>query len=478
MNTADAADAAAEHDDWLLGLSYLLVQHFDDLDAFALACLDTGRRMLGLSTGIVSHLTGDDYEVVQVLSPLEDLHAGDHVRLSDTYCSAVADSGQTTAYHAVGSMEELRWHPLYVNLQLEAYIGAPIMVGGALYGTLNFSDAEARPCPFSAREMQVMDSMAALLGRFIEREQADRALRERERMFEQSFRHAIIGKGIVRPSGEIIDVNPALCRILGYRSEQMIGLTLRDFVHPEELSRLDALYEDLFTDRRDHFQIETRYLNVRAEIIEAQMGVALVRDMAGAPLYTVLQLFDVTDRNRVQRELLAANDTLRRLSITDSLTGLHNRRALQQSLQLEVSRSRRNGRPLALIAIDLDYFKIINDRHGHGVGDQVLRQFALILRDSVREADVVARPGGEEFAILLPDTPVAQACALAERLRRTVREAAWPVERVTASFGIAGMDAPAMDIPGLLKAADEALYAAKHAGRDRVVVAGKLTSAS
>ncbi len=471
MRSVPTAGVAPDREDWLLGLYYLLVEHFDDLDAFALACIDTGRHMLSLSTGILSQIAADDYEVVQALSPIEELRAGDHIDLAHTYCSVVANTGVTTAYHSVGAHAELRHHPAYTDLQLRAYLGAPVMVGGRLYGTLNFSDTEARPEPFGEREIQIVESMAALIGRFIEREQADNALRERERMFEQSFRHAIVGKAIAKPNGEIIDVNPALCRIFGYRPEQIIGFGATDFVHPEDLHTTDELYRGLFDGRYDHFETEKRYLNAQAEIIEAQIGVALVRDMRGDPLYTLAHLIDVTEHNHAQRALLAANDALRRLSTTDSLTGLSNRRALDHALHHEFARARRNRSPLSLIAVDIDHFKRINDRYGHPVGDEVLIQLGQILLESVRETDTAARAGGEEFAILLPDTPLGQAKVLAERLHRKFNDTRWPVETVTASFGVACIGPAIDDARALLKAADRALYEAKAAGRNRLILA-------
>lgn len=471
MDMRNPPGGTTNREDWLLGLYYLLVEHFDDLDAFALACIDTGRHMLGLATGILSRIVGEDYEVIQALSPIETLHAGDHFDLADTYCSAVADSGITTAYHCVDRHAELRDHPAYTQLQLHAYVGAAVMVGGRLYGTLNFSDAEARAEPFGERDIQIMESMAALIGRFIEREQSDQALRERERMFEQSFRHAIIGKAIARPSGEMIDVNPAMCRIFGYAPEQLIGFTAADFVFPGDRHVTDQLYRELFAGKRDHFRAEKRYLNAQGEIIETEIGVALVRDARGEPLYTVVQLIDVSDRKRTQRALLAANEALQRQSVTDSLTGLSNRRALDRALEREFARARRNGSALSLIALDIDHFKRINDRYGHPVGDEVLAQFGLILRECVRETDIAARAGGEEFTVLLPDTPMQQARTLAERLHRKFHDTHWPVETVTASFGIASIERATADIRSLLRAADRALYNAKAAGRDRIMPA-------
>jgi diguanylate cyclase (GGDEF)-like protein len=164
-----------------------------------------------------------------------------------------------------------------------------------------------------------------------------------------------------------------------------------------------------------------------------------------------------------------------RQASTDGLTELANRREFEESLANEISRAERFGGSLALILADLDNFKQVNDRFGHQAGDEVLRSFADILRETVRDIDVAARYGGEEFAILLPQTDIVGAEALAERLREAVESRAMahvqdsPVT-VTSSFGVASFP-EAVTGPGLFAAADEALYRAKRAGKNCVVCA-------
>jgi len=164
-----------------------------------------------------------------------------------------------------------------------------------------------------------------------------------------------------------------------------------------------------------------------------------------------------------------------RQASTDGLTELANRREFEDSLANEISRAERFGGTLALILADLDNFKQVNDRFGHQAGDEVLRSFADILRETVRDIDVAARYGGEEFAILLPQTDIAGAEALAERLReavesRTMAEAPDDPVTVTSSFGVASFPEAGTG-PGLFAAADEALYRAKRAGKNCVVCA-------
>ena len=169
-------------------------------------------------------------------------------------------------------------------------------------------------------------------------------------------------------------------------------------------------------------------------------------------------------------------------AMLDPLTGTANRRGFERALEVELERSARRGHPCALVIVDLDDFKLVNDRYGHAVGDEVLVMLAERLRDSVRSADTVARLGGEEFALLLPETGLTGALAVAERARRAfaasgrrLKSGEWLT--VTASFGAA--DFPASpDRSSLMRDADQALYSAKRLGKNRVAQATRAVEAA
>ncbi len=169
-------------------------------------------------------------------------------------------------------------------------------------------------------------------------------------------------------------------------------------------------------------------------------------------------------------------------AMLDPLTGSANRRGFERALAVELERSSRGGHPCALVIVDLDDFKAVNDQHGHGVGDDVLVMLAEQLRDSVRAADTVARLGGEEFALLLPETSLAGALAVAERARRSLDASGMRLKggerlTVTASFGAA--DFPASpDRASLMRDADLALYTAKRLGKNRVAPAARAVEAA
>jgi diguanylate cyclase (GGDEF)-like protein len=159
-----------------------------------------------------------------------------------------------------------------------------------------------------------------------------------------------------------------------------------------------------------------------------------------------------------------ANTQLEALAVTDGLTGLFNHRAFQERLEGEVEA---NVEPLSLILIDVDLFKTYNDSFGHPEGDRVLRQVAALLQASVENCGIAARYGGEEFAIILPGYDASSATAFGNKLCQTVAEAPWPNRSVTISAGIATLGGALNDPASLIQASDEALYASKHAGRNR-----------
>jgi diguanylate cyclase (GGDEF)-like protein len=169
-------------------------------------------------------------------------------------------------------------------------------------------------------------------------------------------------------------------------------------------------------------------------------------------------------------------DQLAELSETDPLTGLFNARGLFDRLDAELARSRRYREPLALLSVDLDGLKSINDRYGHRAGDDAIRSVADVIRSELRHSDVGARWGGDEFAVLAPSTSRVAALALAERIRVLIPQwsTRWPL---SVSVGVATLDpdtdGEGFDSATLMRAADAAMYEAKHSGRDRVVVASR-----
>jgi two-component system cell cycle response regulator len=164
----------------------------------------------------------------------------------------------------------------------------------------------------------------------------------------------------------------------------------------------------------------------------------------------------------------------KRLSVTDALTGLYNTRYFYKALEFEIARTNRYGNPFSLMLFDIDNFKLLNDDYGHQAGDEVLQELAKILKSVSRETDTIVRYGGEEFIIILPNTPEPETIFLADRIRNAVQEHNFLVNdtqkvKITLSGGIASYPKNAVDAKSLLNAADTALYAAKAAGKNIVL---------
>lgn len=311
------------------------------------AMLEVGAALFDLPLGIVSEITADEYVIKYAVCPHDEIAPGQSFTLGETYCLHTLHADGPTGFHRA-SASDIRDHPCYRKFGLEAYIGAPLLVDGERYGTINFSRPTARDKPFSSNDLEIV------------------------RMFSEWIGHEIARQ--------------------------------RD---------LEAL---------EHAQAE-----------------------------------------------------LYRRATTDELTSLFNRRHFFERGAEEMRRARRYRRPMSLVYFDLDHFKRINDGYGHHAGDQVLQAVSAACRSQLRNVDIPGRLGGEEFAVILPETPKHQASRVAERLRRAIAEIEVPSEtailRVTASFGLAHLSGQEDDLESVLIRADKAVYQAKAEGRGRVVIA-------
>jgi diguanylate cyclase (GGDEF)-like protein len=208
--------------------------------------------------------------------------------------------------------------------------------------------------------------------------------------------------------------------------------------------------------------LEFQLMRKNGTRLMAEITAYPARSPDGSRLGFVNTFRDISERKRYEAEL-------ERLASEDPLTGLANQRVFQRQLASETARAMRHGRPLSVAVLDLDHFKDVNDRYGHIVGDRVLREVARRLGGLVRESELLARVGGEEFAWILPDADGAGAFAAAERARFALAaEPLAPVGRLTLSAGVCDLAATA-EASELFGCADEALYQAKRTGRDRTV---------
>ncbi len=294
---------------------------------------------------------------------------------------------------------------------------------------------------------------------------------------EQLYQHlAATSAGVVFTTGannNFITANQAWLNLLGVTIQELRGKTLAELLHPDQQPR--ALHNR---------EARNAGRNVNSFVLPVQtsdggfrwvdLDLHSVTDDAGQLLGMQGLGRDVSDEHDERERLLAE-------ASTDGLTGLANRRHFDEFIEQQITSAVRYHIPLSLIALDLDHFKRLNDRHGHPAGDEVLRALANVLREVSRESDLAARYGGEEFALVLPQTDASGALAVAERCAKAIQATAIPyggeIISTTASFGVATFDrALHHDASDLLLAADKAVYAAKAAGRNTIRVDVRLAA--
>ena len=268
-----------------------------------------------------------------------------------------------------------------------------------------------------------------------------------------------IGTGLLDGDGRWMLADRALCDITGYIAEELLGSRFDGIIHPEDVRRDAEQRRRLLAGEIPALQVRERYFDAAGETIAAIVSLALVRDRDGAPRYYVVQLQDVSERRRLEQDL-------RGLADHDPLTGLRNRRLFAHDLQLQVARSRRYGEVAGLIVIDLDAFRLVSAAHGERAGESALGAVAKALTRRLRETDLTARLGSDQFAVLLPHIDEGGLTVVAEGLARVIAacgvDIGDQVLHPAASIGFALVDA---DTPSAEHALRQADRARRSAGR-------------
>jgi diguanylate cyclase (GGDEF)-like protein/PAS domain S-box-containing protein len=296
---------------------------------------------------------------------------------------------------------------------------------------------------------------------------AERARREAEERFRAAFEHAPIGMAIVGLDGRFRAVNDALAEILGRGPDALAEIAPGDLLHPDDRPRAAEALVPIMRGEGDDHASELRLVHADGQVVWVNVNVALVRDADGRALHLLGQLQDITERKRYE-------ERLRHLADHDPLTGLLNRRSFERALSRHAAGIRRYGATGALLVLDLDGFKHVNDTHGHVAGDELIVSCARAVAGRLRATDVLARLGGDEFAVLLPHGTENEAVEVAEALVEVVRNAGGTERaRVTVSVGVAAFDEIMVTADEVLVRADRAMYEAKAAGRDGHAVHGR-----
>ncbi len=416
--------------------------------------------------------------------PRNGLSVGDTVPLTATFAHQVQTTGASAFSHDVQNDPAFRDHPYLGPTRPQAYLGSPILIGHHLFGVISMMATTPRPEPFDPAEIALLELMGQALGNLVERDHLEQKRREADsqrwaasRLLQTAFESAPIGMGLVGMDGRWLQVNQALCQLLGYTEDELLALDCQSVTHPADAGPDRDQLRTLLDGTSLNCSVEKRLLHKDGHAVWVARRVALVREQDGCPRCFVSQIQSIDAQKmliaaweRQQQELEAANQKLTLLASVDPLTEVLNRRALRQKLDDLDGEAAAQAWPLAFLMVDVDHFKSYNDRFGHLDGDQALRIIAAHITAACRASDVVGRFGGEEFLVVLPDTTAHAARTVAERLRLNIAQCREMREPTTVSVGVhILMPGPERQtVNQAIALADAALYLAKRSGRNRV----------
>ncbi|HEV1996617.1 MAG TPA: EAL domain-containing protein, partial [Candidatus Dormibacteraeota bacterium] len=291
-----------------------------------------------------------------------------------------------------------------------------------------------------------------------ERARVERDLRQSQERFRRVFEEGAVGMAIVSAEYRFVEVNDALCQMLGYSKAELTRLGIRDVSHPEDFEATADMSKRLFSGELGSYRAEKRYVTKTGEVVWVQLSVSVVHGDDGLPLYSIGVLQDITERKRAEQEMQF-------LALHDTLTGLPNRTLFTDRLQQAILTAGRDGAGFGLLIMDMDRFKEVNDSLGHQTGDLLLQQMAARLRSALRQSDTVARLGGDEFGVLPFGVLDVQGSVFAAQKILGARDLPFTLGEATVevglSIGIAQYPEHGRDAETLMRRADVAMYVAK-----------------
>ena len=301
-----------------------------------------------------------------------------------------------------------------------------------------------------------------------EQEKIRRSLQESEERFRRAFDYAAVGMALVSPEGRWLQVNRALQKLIGYDEEALLATDFQHIIDPEDLDLVQLHLGQLLKGDVPACQLELRYHHLHSYTVWGATGISLLSDPQTGAGHFIFQIQDITDRKRAEEQLIHS-------ALHDHLTGLPNRALFIDHLKLAIKRARRRADDsFAVLFLDLDRFKVVNDSLGHAIGDCLLVGVARRLEAALRPGDTVARLGGDEFTILLEDLgDPAEALQVVARLQQDLaRPFNFDGHEVftTVSIGLAPSDARYERPEDMLRDADTAMYCAKAQGKARCAV--------
>ncbi|WP_260293095.1 diguanylate cyclase domain-containing protein [Sedimenticola hydrogenitrophicus] len=439
------------------------------LDERLRRALTVGMNHLGLEFAIVSRVVGSEYRIVSQVSPPNTLQDNQLFELANTYCSITLAHNGVLAINEMGD-SPYHGHPCYQSVALECYIGAPVTVGDQVYGTVNFSSPTPYRRRFDDGDREFVTLLARWVGSTLEAHLAAQSLAANELQLQTIIDNEPGCVKLLDREGRVLQMNRAGLEMIEADSlDQVLGCDLAELVLPPDRGAFTNLTQRVFAGESATLEFQLRGLKNNQRWLETHA--VPLRTPAGDISALLAVTLDITERKAAEAEI-------HRLAYFDPLTNLANRRLLLDRLQQLLRSCTRRNSLNALLVIDLDHFKALNDGLGHLKGDQLLQEVAGRLTGSVRADDTVARIGGDEFVVVLenldPDEHIAgrQVAEIAEKIRAaTARPYEMDAQRqypVTASIGACLFSGDGGDLDVLFGHADRALYQAKERGRDQV----------
>ncbi len=293
------------------------------------------------------------------------------------------------------------------------------------------------------------------------RENSEQLLRS-ESHFRAYFERSMVGMAASSPEKGFLEVNEALCAMLGYTREELMRLTWAELTHPDDIADNEILFSRVLTGEINEYTMDKRFIRKDGSFVYVHLAARAVRSADGNLDYMIALIEDISERKM-------AEERIQHLAHFDQLTGLPNQALFTDRINRALSKAQRSNQQLAVLFLDLDHFKNVNDTLGHRIGDVLLVEVALRLKSAVREEDTVSRQGGDEFVLVLPDIDADGAAHVAEKLRDVVAHS-YQVEQyelnITPSIGIAMYPDDGENFELLYRCADIAMYRAKHDGRN------------
>lgn len=288
-------------------------------------------------------------------------------------------------------------------------------------------------------------------------------LEKSESRFRSAFDSSAIGMALVSTEGTWLKVNDALCQLVGYTKEELLDSNMQTITYPEDIGVGAEDEQQLLSGTKKFYHVEKRYTHKNGKSIWVLLSYSLIRDGTNSPLYFIVQIQNINAQKHAEQEL-------KYIAYHDVLTGLANRKQLDKSFETTLAYAKNHSKEIAVLFIDLDYFKEVNDQLGHDVGDRLLIEVAKRLKSSLRATDIVSRQGGDEFIVVLTAlTHVGQAT---ERAHTLLNFIAKPITlnqheiSITASIGISCYPRDGEDLYTLIKSADANLYHVKSTGKN------------